>query len=129
MSATTKSVELLIPQVRVLKALASVNGDGLLSRAKLATRCGWSPISGTVNRALHGVAKNSKQAASEVCTPHKGLLALKLVEYVDVQLDGDKTDHGYRLLPAGKKALAAWLKDNKLPKMRSKEASVNKRYA
>lgn len=118
---------LRVPQYRALKALMP-NGKytPALTRIKLAKACGFSPIAGTINRALRGIAKNAKQ--SGYAGAHKGLLQLNYVKQIENSLDGGLTETVYQITPAGVKACKAFAADHKTVKRRSAEASINHRY-
>lgn len=111
-------VPLKIPQVRVMRALA---GGAVLTRAKLQERAGYTAASGTVTRVLNGLREGSSSGAA-----HPGLLALGLVERVDLDVDG-VTECGYALTAAGEARLAA-LNGTPLPKHRDRWKSTNYRY-
>lgn len=107
---------------RVLRALMPT-GDSktgpVLTREELAGRVGWSRKSGTINRALHGIATGSPSGS-----PHQGVLDLGLVEEVGV--DGK---NGYQITPAGQKAiLQAIEKNGELQPVKDKSACTNYRY-
>jgi hypothetical protein len=110
--------DLRLPQARVLRALMPT-GDGktapVLTRVQLAQRAGFSPTSGTINRALHGIHPDSSSGS-----PYQGLLDLGLVG--EVELDGIKA---YRITPDGRKAIE---KLGELPKLKEKASCTNYRY-
>lgn len=109
---------LRIPQARVLLALVPKSGSKtlpVLPRVELAKSAGFSPTSGTINRALHGIPKGSSSGH-----PHKGLLALGLLECID-----RNGITGYRITPSGLNAAGEYAD---LPKMRDKTICINSRY-
>ena len=118
-----KTMTLKVPQARVLKALLKAGGSGL-TRGQLSVAAGFSAISGTVNRALHGIKRSAPQA--EYANPHPGLLKLGFV--TAHTLDVDIPEVRYRVSQSGKKALAAFLSERKLGKTRDKSVCVNHRY-
>lgn len=119
---------LRLPQARVLKALMPAHpGDPqsewpLCARADLATRAGYTPISGTVTRALNGICAHSDSGR-----PHSGLIDLHLVEVINV--DG-ATEVNYRITPAGIRAYQQYAaaKGNKLPAVKDAATCTNDRY-
>ena len=119
-----KKTGLLIPHVRVLRALKRAKWN-TLGRTQLAERAGFSPISGTINRALAGIKKDSPQAKKHGCQPHKGLLDLGLVE--EVRLD-DESKKGwvYKLTKEGDKALEKF--EGTVGEVRDRKTCVNTRY-
>ena len=113
-----------VPQFRVLKALQPKAGKSpILTRTVLAERAGFRPGSGTINRALLGIAKGSSSG-----DPYKGLLDLGYVRTIVIPLDGDRTENGYQITAPGVKAAKAYAKDRKVGKVRSAKASTNHRY-
>lgn len=116
-----KEVHITIPMARVLKALASKNGS-VMSRVKLAKAAGFSPISGTINRALHGY-KGSKDARG-----YPGLIDSGLVNKIPLDIDG-ATEINYEITKVGQKALKGYLDQHgKLAKMRDADTCTNSRY-
>lgn len=100
----TKAVPTVrLPQYKCLKALAGARTT--LTRTELATKAGFSPTAGTVNRALHGIAKGSSSG-----DPFPGLVGLRLVEPFTVELDGGVKEVRYRATPLGRKAAQAFAK-------------------
>jgi hypothetical protein len=107
---------LRLPQVRLLRALADVSQ---LSRGELAKRAGFSAISGTVTVALNG----------RTSPPQKGLVALGLVRRLELHTsEEDKLPREavFEITPKGRKALEK--AEKRLPPLRDKDASTNKRY-
>ena len=100
---------LRVPQARVLNALLPANPSyptsewPLLTRKMLNVAVGYSPISTGVTRPLYGVSEGSSTAH-----PHKGLLALGLVEVVQVDVQGAVEDN-YRITKLGIVALGKFL--------------------
>lgn len=117
---------LLLPHVRVLRALKRAKGTPL-TRVQLAERAGFSPISGTINRALAGVQSNSPQAKSGAARPHKGLLDLGFVStrHVIDQTAG-VNEWVYELTAKGDKALESF--DGTIGEVRSAKSCTNERY-
>lgn len=116
---------LRVPQARCLKALYP-NDKGVrpaLSRAKLAQRAGFTPVSGTVTRALSGVREGSSSGDA-----HKGLLDLGYVKRLELDIDGGK-ETAYQITAAGIKAYERHIAaTGRLPKHRDKDISTNHRY-
>lgn len=113
---------LRVPQIRVLLALSD-NDGGLpiaLSRSKINEKCGLALTSGTVTRAMHGLPGNTSSGPA-----FPGLVNLGLVSVTDIDVDG-VLERCYQITPLGLNVLECCDKD--LPKVRSKEASTNKRY-
>lgn len=105
-----------LPQTRILRVLAK----GPLGRVQVCKRIGLSPISGTMPRCING----SKKLGIV------GLIPAGAVKVETVKLDGNTTEDLLAITPAGKKILAAALKDVKrLPGLRDATLCVNKRYA
>ena len=92
--------------------------QGHLSRAKVATACGYSASSGTVNRALYGVLPNSSSGK-----PRPGLFFRKYVT-------AEGTHQGdLEILPAGQAALDAYVAAHgPLPAAKDQRSKTNKRY-
>src|SRR5262245_3834378 len=113
------SGDMRVTHARVLDALMPT-GDSktvpVLTRVELAERAGYTPISGTINRALRG-----SQAGSSSGTPHQGVLGLGWVE--KVELKGNKA---YRITPAGCKAFEQLV--DELPQLKDKASCTNYRY-
>lgn len=109
--------ELRTPQARVLSALAA-EGLPALTRQEMAESAGFSPLSGTVWRALNGLPEGSSSGDA-----HAGLLRMGMVVELTLDIDGIK-EVRYRITLAGLDALRRW---QSVP-MRSKERSTNKRY-
>ena len=119
---------LRLPQYRTLRALLpNANGQKpCYSRAKLSVKAGFSAISGTINRALHGIKRNAPQA--EYAGAHKGLLGLGLVKEIEQNID-DTRSVEYEITAPGIKAVARYAKSHGTNrKLRSREASINLRY-
>jgi hypothetical protein len=107
---------LRLPQVRLLRALA----DGSqLSRGELGNKAGFSAISGTVSVALNGRTN----------PPQKGLVALGMVRRLDLPTSEDgklPRETVYEITARGREALER--AEKRLPPLRDKDASTNKRY-
>ncbi len=113
------SGDLRVPHARVLHALMP-KGDSdtvpVLTRVQLAERAGFSPTSGTINRALHGIHTGSPSGS-----PYQGLLDIGLVD--EVELDGIKA---YQITLDGCKAIEKVV--GELPKLKDKASCTNYRY-
>src|SRR4051812_32379202 len=113
MSAKTKTKAahaIRTPQYRCLKALAKPGTT--LTRTELAARAGFTPTSGTINRALHGIGKGSSSG-----DPFPGLLEMGLVDFFTVELDGNLKETRYRATAAGRRAAQAFAKLKKVGKV------------
>lgn len=117
------------PQARVLSALSPPRPDRpprlwpALTRALLAAAAGYTPVSGTVTRALNGIRSGSTSGDE-----HPGLLALGYVVAEEVDVDG-ASEVNYRATPAGVAALRAWLDARgSIPPVRDAVACTNDRY-
>lgn len=111
--------KLRLPQVRVLEALRHIRGA--IPLKTLSSKAGFTSLSGTLTRALHGLKEGSSSGAA-----HPGLLELGLIESEEVDWDGMK-EVVYRLTDKGRE----WLPDEAkaaLPTKRDEVASTNKRY-
>ena len=101
---------LLTPQARVLAALMPDDASEpnflwrVINRAQLGVRAGYSPISGTITRALNGIRPNNTSSG----TPHLGLIGLGLVEVVKLDIC-DIEEINYRATPAGVEAYRAYV--------------------
>jgi hypothetical protein len=118
----TGAPPLRLPQARVLQALLPVAGERpSMSRAELCKEAGFTPTTGTVNRAMYGIREGGGSG-----TPHKGLLGLGLATMVKRQADNETT---YRITTEGVRAIEGYLKEHgELPKPRDKALCVNIRY-
>lgn len=120
-------IELRVPQARLLAALIPADPTSywtewpFLNRAALAVQAGYTAISGSVTRALNGVREGSSSGP-----PQLGLLALELVEEVELDLDGVK-ELNYRATPLGIRVYKEYItkRGGQLPKHRDKAVSVN----
>lgn len=129
---TTDSAGIILraPQARVLAPLIPAYPEDhvsewpLINRAQLGVRAGYTAISGTVTRALNGIRPGSSSGDA-----HPGLLALKLVEEVMVDIEG-RQEVNYRATAEGIRVYKAYLASlgGELPKVRDKEACTNDRY-
>jgi len=121
---SNNKVNLKVPQVRILKALAPKGGKSpALTRDKLREKAGYSAISGTINRVLNGIPEGSSSG-----NPHPGLLALGLIKRVELDVDG-KLESAYQITAKGIKALESYIEENgKTLKGRDKSACINQRY-
>lgn len=125
------TVSLRLPQYRVLKALQPKNGKfPSLNRITLSQRAGFSKISGTVNRALHGIKKGADSA--NYGDVHKGLLDLGYVRTVTHDVDNVK-ETAYQATASGVKAAARFVKERaavgrKVGTVRDAKTSTNARY-
>ena len=122
------SLDLKIPQARVLKALLPTNPKldpidwPLYNRVTLAEYAGFNPTTGTINRVLNGVPEGSSSGA-----PHKGLLERGLMQVIHIDSDGISQAH-YRITPLGVEAIVAYLAFNVIPGTRDKASCTNGRY-
>lgn len=122
--------KLRVPQARVLAALMPGPDDHpvdwpLITRANLAVRAGYTAVSGTTNRALMGISASGSRKTGD---PHPGLLDLKLVVEVKIDLDG-KTEINYRITPAGVEAYRAFVAaGNSIPPVKDASICTNDRY-
>ena len=118
------------PQARLLSALMPAYPDDpasvwpLITRAQLGVRAGYTAISGTVTRALNGIHDGSSSGDA-----HPGLLSLKLVEEIAVDIDGHN-EVNYRTTAAGIVAHQAHLikQGGRLPQIRDAATCTNDRY-
>ena len=116
---------LRVPQYRVLKALLPKGGrTPALTRTELAARAGFQTGSGTINRALNGIAKGSSSG-----DPYPGIVDLGYVRRAEVHLDGGLKETVYQITAAGQKAARAFAKERKVSDVRRASASTNKRYS
>lgn len=121
-------IKLRVPQARILSALMpQYPGQPpfdwpICTRAGLLKHAGYEPTSGVVNRALGGILslKSGK--------PHLGMLALKLIEEVVLDIEG-VSETNYRTTVAGIDAYRAYIAQvGALPPLRDKKACTNNRY-
>lgn len=68
----------------------------ILTRIQIAIRVGWSPISGTLPKALNGIGKDSKSPDAK----HPGLIGSGYVEMIELDIDG-LMEVNYRITPLG----------------------------
>lgn len=128
-SPLIKNISLRTPQARCLAALVPNNpADPVLewpfvTRAQLGVRAGYTAISGTVTRALNGIHPDSSSG-----DPHLGLLALKLVDEIILNIEG-VTEINYRATAAGIQAYQKYLAERGgVPELRDAAACINDRY-
>jgi hypothetical protein len=120
--------KLRTPQARVLQALMPEDltaplFDWPLRMPKgIAKMIGVSQQSDCIRRALRGLPKRSSSGKA-----HDGLLALGYVEPLELDIDGVKEIH-YRITAEGIKVIQDYLSNYKLPKIKSTDLCVNKRY-
>ena len=115
-----------VPQVRVLRALKRAKGRAL-TRGELNERSGFSPLSGTINRALGGVAKDAQQVKSGSANPQKGLVDAGLVKKRKrIDETAGINEWVYEITPAGDKALEDF--DGTVGEVREAKLCVNQRY-
>jgi len=105
---------LQLPQARILRALEERH-PRLLSRDELAKQIGYSPISGTLTRALNGVRQGSSSGPA-----YPGLLELRMIE--KVRQYGRARGVVYRITERGRGAMNGV---GPLPSLRDQEASKN----
>jgi DNA-binding MarR family transcriptional regulator len=106
-----------LPQARVLRALEQSHPH-LLSRNDLAKHIGYSPISGTLTRALNGIRQGSSSGPT-----HPGLLKLRMIE--KLRQHGRARGVVYRITERGRCAMKGV---RTLPSLRDQEACKNWRY-
>ena len=113
-------MDLKIPQARVLLALK----DGAaLTRSALSEKAGYTAVSGTVTRALHGLREGSSSGAA-----HPGLLALGLIRQVELELDGGVTETCFVITDSGREELEVRdMVEDDMPR-KEKAGCINKRY-
>ena len=114
-------VGLKIPQIRILRLLADGSG---YSRARLSELAGYTAISGTVTRAIHGLREGSTSGPA-----YPGLLNAGLVEETELNMDGVK-ELVYTITETGLSALASLNGEaSDLPSVQDRaNRSTNKRY-
>lgn len=119
-------VELRKPQARVIRALVPDDPSSywtewpIYNRAWLAIKAGFTPISGTVTRALNGIRPGSSSGP-----PHLGLLALGYVEEESLEVDGVQETY-YRATPAGVRAYQAYVAGHgPLPPVKDAASATN----
>lgn len=128
---TPTPVSLKVPQARVLRALMPTYPDDpqsewpMLTRAMLGVRAGYTPISGSITRALSGIKATNKTSGE----PHPGVIELGLVVVIELDVEGRKEDN-YQITPEGVRAFQHFMEvgGGKLPPLRSREACINRRY-
>ncbi len=120
---------LRVPQARILRALMPDDPSGprsnwpTLTRPVLAQLAGYTPISGSVTRALVGIREGSSSG-----DPHLGVVQLELVRVMELNMDG-VTEINYRITPLGIAALHQFLASGgKLPPVRDPSVHTNNRY-
>lgn len=121
--------ELRIPQARLLQALMPADTSDpifewpLITRATLAIRAGYTPISGSVTRALNGIYPGSSSG-----DPHLGVIALEYVEIVKIDVEGI-SEINYRITPNGIEAFQKFIANGgKIPAVRNASKCTNDRY-
>lgn len=120
--------KLRVPQVRVLCVLMPSDTSKppsewpFIGRVQMSVRAGYTAVSGTINRILHGIPEGSSSG-----DPHPGLLEQGLMEEKELDIDGLK-EKNYRITPEGVKALEEYLAWNKLPEIKDKSTCINDRY-
>lgn len=126
---TQQTVKLRIPHARLLRALLPESPQDsssewpVITRATLAVRAGYTPISGSVTRALNGIRLGSSSGE-----PQTGLIALGFVEVIEIDIDG-VSETNYRITTAGIQAIQQYLvKINTLPPVRDASLCTNDRY-
>ena len=134
MPAPPKQEGLKIPQARVLKALMPKDEARehhftewpSLIRTSLATKAGFNPTTGTINRVLHGIPQGSSSGE-----PHAGLLERGLLKAEDFVVPEDGINETrYRITAAGIKAYGRYVAEHgdRMPKRRDKALCINDRY-
>ena len=134
--SVVKRDKLRIPQVRILAALMPDRPSDprtdwpLLTRAYLAVRAGYTPISGSVTRALNGIRPGSSSDArgSKPGQGHLGLIARGYVDDVPIDLDG-LIEANYRITATGIVAYQSFIAEGgRIPPLKPAEVCINKRY-
>lgn len=127
---STPGINLRVPQARVLQALMPDHPEDppsewpLLTRAMLGVRAGYTPISGSITRALNGV-----RAGSSSGPPQTGLIGLVMVEVITLSIDGVSEDN-YRITALGKTVFQRYVAENgnNLPPVKDAVTCTNDRY-
>jgi len=122
--------QLRVPQARVLLALQPDCHEDpfsewpLLTRAMLGVKAGYTPLSGSITRALNGVRDGSSSGP-----PQRGLIELGMVEVISLNIEG-LTEDNYRITPTGVTAISSYLKENggDLPPLKDVAICTNNRY-
>lgn len=121
--------ELRVPQARLLAALMPDDPTRplicwrVVNRARLGVKAGYTAISGTVTRALNGVKPGSSSGEA-----HLGLLGLKMIEEVIIDIEGTK-EVNYRITWAGIRAYQDYIKRHgELPPLKDRGTCINDRY-
>lgn len=110
------------PQARLLVVLSEEDCPPL-TKARLAEAAGFSAGSGTINSSLNEVPEGSSSGPAR-----PGLLEIGFVQRFSLDIDGVE-EVVHIITEAGREALKVYMATHgKLPKMRSREASTNKRY-
>lgn len=128
--SSAADLRLLTPQARVLAPLVPADPSDppsewpCIPRAALATRAGYTAISGSVTRALNGIRRGSSSGP-----PHLGLVARGMVEEVVLDIEGVR-ELCYRATAVGVAAMRTYLAANggRLPAHRAKDGCTNHRY-
>lgn len=122
--------KLRIPQARLLRALMPDDPSSpsidwpMLNRAGLGVTAGYTPISGSVSRALAGIHEGNKTSGD----PHPGLLPLGYVEEIVLDIEGLR-ETNYRITEAGVRAFQRYVAEGgKLPPLKPVTMCVNHRY-
>lgn len=122
--------KLRVPQARVLRALMPVDSKDLpdewplLRRDIMAIRAGYTPISGSITRALMGIKEGSSSGDA-----HPGILTMGLIETVELDICG-LMETNYRITRLGVLAFQRFLEEGgKLPTVRDPSIHTNQRYA
>lgn len=114
------------PQARVLAALAPVDPSypvidwPTVNRAQLGVRAGYTALSGSITRALNGIAAGSSSGNA-----YPGLLARGMIEEVVLDIEGT-SEVNYRATALGIRAYQAYIKANsKLPEVKDASLCAN----
>lgn len=120
---------LRVPQARVLRGLMPPCITDppyewpCLTRIALADRAGYTAISGSVTRALNGIHPGSSSG-----DPHIGLIGMKYVDVINIDVDGVE-EQNYRITQLGIQAYVAFLAmGGQLPPVKDASICVNQRY-
>lgn len=123
---TAEKYDLQIGQVRALGLLLkAAKVGGYMSRQRIKTELGISPLSGTLQTWFDGIGEGTKRGRAR-----KGLFAHGFVVEESLDVDGVK-EVGLTLTPMGMQVameLERERGDNPLPPLRGADRSTNKRY-
>lgn len=118
--------EVTVPQARVLRALMprAAGARPAFSRTTLVARAGFTPKSGVINQALHGVRRVTKDRPKLL----PGLLGMGMVELVKIDVEGS-VESSYQITDVGEAAYHAHVAARgELPPIKDAATSTNDRY-